>query len=235
MTRVDLAAFVHEAGPSILEDEALAALANRFVTPEICGEFAQNPHLTSYYSVRVALVAHQQTPRTHAIKLVHYLYWFDLLRLSINVQVPAPVRRAIETQLLLRVQKLTLGERIASARQCSAALIPEFLFDPNPNVFEALLVNKRLREDDILSLVTSTRATREQLQMLAEDPKWSYRYGVRKALVMNERTPRSVAASHLRHLSRRDLQQIHANPATSVYVRRCIERLGAVPTAPRAD
>ena len=41
---------------------------------------------------------------------------------------------------------------------------------------------------------------------------------------MNPATPRSVAASQLRFLSRRDLRIIHDDPATSTYLRRCIER-----------
>ena len=61
--------------------------------------------------------------------------------------------------------------------------------------------------------------------MIADDRKWSYRYNIRKALVMNPRTPRSAAASMLRSLTARDLRLIHRNPRTTVYVRRCIERL----------
>lgn len=210
---------------SLLEDEVLALLDNPFVTPQILSKIAQTPRLTGFYGVRLKLVAHRQTPQAHAVKLVHYLYWFDLLHLSVNVQVSAPVRRAIDTQLVTRVDKLALGEKIASARRCSPALIKVLLFDPHPKVFEALLVNQRLREDDLLALVSSNRATREQLQMIASDGKWSYRYAIRKALVLNPATPRSAAASQLRFLTRRDLAQIHANPGTSVYLRRCIERL----------
>jgi hypothetical protein len=135
------------------------------------------------------------------------------------------VRRAVDTQLLNRVNKLSLGEKVTSARRCSPALIKSFLFDPHPKVFEALLTNKRLREDDLLALANSRQATEEQLRMLAEDPKWSYRYPIRVALVLNPATPRAAAASQLRYLRRKDLASIHANPATSVYLRRCIERL----------
>ncbi|HYR27061.1 MAG TPA: hypothetical protein VEU30_01260 [Thermoanaerobaculia bacterium] len=207
------------------EEEALAAVANRFVTPQILGKVAQTPRLTGFYSVRFALVAHRQTPQAHAVKLVHYLHWFDLLTLSINVQVPAPVRRAIDTQLVNRANKLSLGEKISSARRCSPALISVFIHDPNPKVFAALLTNKRLREDDLLALAASTHATVEQLRMLAEDQKWSYRYPIRLALVLNPLTPRAAAASQLRFLRRVDLVRIHANPVTSTYLRRCIERL----------
>lgn len=221
----ELAQLVAEQGPSLLEEEALAILENPYVTPQILGKIAQTQRLAALYSVRVALVGHRQTPLPHSVKLIHYIYFFDLLRLSIDVRVPAPVRRAIDTQLLLRVEKLSLGERVASARRCSHALVQFFLYDPHPRVFESLLVNKRLREDDLLALINSKRATVEQLRMVAADMKWSYRYAIRKALVLNPETPRASAASQLRYLSRRDLAQIHASPHTSVYLRRCIERL----------
>lgn len=217
--------FLDENLRTLLEDEALAVLENPFATPQICGLIAQQTRLTAFYAVRVRLVAHRQTPQAHAVKLVHYLYWFDLLRLSIDMKVPAQVRRAIDTQLVNRADKLALGERIASARRCGTALIKAFLFDPDPRVFESLLMNKRLREDDLIVLASSTRATPEQLRLLADDRKWSFRYALRLALAMNPNTPRSVAASQLRYLRRNDLRSIHSNPDTSVFIRRCIERM----------
>lgn len=219
-----LSDFVSANLPSLVEDEVLGILDNPFATPQICSTIAQSPRLTAFYRVRVRLAGHRQTPQTHAVKLVHYLYWADLLRLSVDVTVPAPVRRAIDTQLLARVVKLALGEKITSARMCGAALIKHFLFEPDPRVFEALLVNRRLREDDVIHLCNSAVAGAEKLRMVAADSRWSFRYAVRKALVLNPSTPRSVAASQLRHLSRRDLREIHENPATSTYILRCIER-----------
>jgi hypothetical protein len=225
LSRDDLASFLAETLPHLTEDEALAVLEHPYVTPKICQAIAQNQRLTAFYSVRVKLVALRQTPLAQASKLVHYLYWPDLVHLSVDVTVSAPVRRAIDTVLLTRVDKLTLGERISSARRCSQALIKVFLFDPDPKVFAALLINQRLREDDVLQLANSLEATAEKLSLIAADRKWSYRLSLRKALVLNPHTPRAIAASQLRHLSRRDLNAIHGNPQTSVYVRRCIERL----------
>jgi hypothetical protein len=225
LSRDDLAAFVAENLTVLSEEEVLGVIDNPNVTPQILGKIAQTPRLTGFHSVRLRLVGHRQTPQAHAVKLIHYLYWLDLLGLSVDVQVPAPVRRAIDTQLLIRVEKLTLGERISSARRCSHALIKVFLFDPHPKVFESLLVNARLREDDLLALASSDQATPDQLRMLADDTKWSFRYAIRKALVLNPKTPAAAAATQLRYLSRGDLRRIHSNPATTVYVRRCIERL----------
>ena len=224
-SREVLASYLDENIAHLTEDEALAFIENPYVTSRMLQALAQNGRVSGFYSVRLKLVAHRHTPLAHAMKLVHYLYWPDMVRLSVEVTVPAPVRRALDTALVTRVDKLTLGEKVASARRCSAALIKVFLFDPDPKVFASLLVNQRLREEDLVFLATSPQATSEKLSMLAADHKWSYRYAIRKALVLNPLTPRAVAASQLRYLSRRDLVGIHQNPATSVYLRRCIERL----------
>lgn len=229
LPREKLAAFLTENVRQLLEDEALAVLENPYITPAMCQAIAQTQRLTAFYSVRLRLVAHKHTPQAHAVKLVHYLYWADLVRLSVDVKVNAPVRRAIDNILVNRIDKLTLGERITAAKRCSHALIKALLFDPDVKVFAALLVNQRVREDDLLLLAASDRASASQLQLLADDRKWSYRYAIRKALVLNPRTPRSTAASFLRTLSRRDRTMIHANPNTSVYLRRCIERLEEEP------
>jgi len=228
LPREELVDFVRENVRQLIEDEAVAVLDNPYVTPAICQAIAQTQRLAAFYSVRLKLVAHKLTPQAHAVKFVHYLYWSDLVRLSIDVKIPAPVRRAIDNILVNKIDKLTLGERITSAKRCSHALIKALLFDSDPKVFEALLVNQRLREDDLLLVANSDRASKAQLQLLADDRKWSYRYAIRKALVMNPSTPRSTAASLLRSLTPRDLRMIHRNPQTSVYVRRCIERLQQV-------
>ena len=225
LSRDELANFVTENLRYLGEDEASAALDNPYVSPKICTLIAQNARLTGFYSVRARLVANRQTPQAHAAKLVHYLYWPDLVRLSVEVTVPPTIRRAIENVLMTRVDKLSLGEKISSARRCSHALIKTFLFDPDPRVFGALLINQRLREDDLLYFLSSSQTTVDKLVLLAADRRWASRYAIRKGLVLNPHTPRATAASQLRFLSRRDLNQIHQNPRTSVYLRRCIERI----------
>ena len=223
--RDELVSFVTENLRYLAEDEALAILENPYLSPKICQLIAQNPRVTGFYAVRLKLVSLRQTPQAHAVKLIQYLHWPDLVRLSVDVTVPPTVRRAIDTLLVNRVEKLSLGEKISSARRCSQALIKALLFELDPKIFEALLVNQRLREEDLVFFAGSPRATVEKLTILAADRKWGSRYAIRKALVLNPITPRSVAASQLRFLSKRDLRQIHSNPVTSVYLRLCIERI----------
>lgn len=226
--RMDAAAlsdFVESHLLRLTEEEALFVLANRNCTSQICQLIAQNQKLTSYYTVRARLVSHRATPQAQALKFVRHLYWSDLLRYSTNVLIPASVRRAIDRQLAGRLEQLTLGERISSARSCSTELIRLIMFDPHPRVFRALLSNPRLREDDLVVLIASERASAEQLNMIAADRKWAFRYSIRRSLVLNPTTPRAVAASQLRHLRQSDLDLLMKNPQTSTYLRRCIERL----------
>jgi hypothetical protein len=225
MNSGELDAFVAEHGQTLIEEEALAVLANRFCTPATAQRIASEQRLTSYYTVRAALVRSRSTPLAHAQKFVHHLYWRELLKFSTETTIPAPVRRAIDTQMLVRLPKITLGEKITAARVCSRELIKAMLNDPSPRVFEALMVNPRLLESDLLTHIGAGRATALQLGIIGNSPKWSYRYSIRLALVRNPETPRAVAASQLRFISKHDRAQIARLPGTSVYLRRVIEKL----------
>lgn len=225
MDRDALDAFVGENLEAMSEQEAVAVLTNRYCTPQICQKIAQTVRLTSYYSVRQKLVSNRLTPQGHSLKFVHYLFWSDLLRLSTDVRIPPTVRRAIDNQLLNRLTQLALGERVATARSCSREVLKALLFDRDPKVFNSLLINGRLTEEDLVMLIASERATPEQLQMISDDRKWSFRYDIRRALVLNKSTLRAVAARQLRHLRSRDLREIATNPSTSTYLLRCIERV----------
>lgn len=207
------------------ESEALAVLANRHCTPEMCAAIAMQPHLTAHGSVRVKLVAHRQTPQTHALKFVHYLTWNDQVRLSTDVRVPPVVRKAIDTSLLARISKMTLGQKVAVARTCGREVAAALLRDPDAKVFAALLNNARLAEDDLVARIASGGVTDDQLRLIANDRKWSYRHPVRMALVLNPGTPRAVAATQLRHLKRSDLRELYYNPNLSTFLKRCIEAL----------
>src|ERR1700753_1456628 len=66
----------------------LRLLSDPQCPPAVCHAIAQNRRFTAIYEVRRRLVAHRATPQGEAARLVYYLYWFDLLRLSTEMQVP---------------------------------------------------------------------------------------------------------------------------------------------------
>jgi hypothetical protein len=82
-----------------------------------------------------------------------------------------------------------------------------------------------LNEDDLIYTIGTGRLSNEQLRLLSNDRKWSFRLGIRRALLLNPGTPRAIAASQLRHFTRGERKALLGNPALSLYLRRCIERL----------
>lgn len=225
MSRKELDEYVAAFIQDMQEHEALSVLANPNCASQVCDSLARSHQLTSHDSLRVKLVEHRATSQSHSLKFVHYLRWSDLVRISTNVQVPTIVRRAIDARLLVVVAKLTLGEKIAAAKRCSRELLKGMLFDESSQVFEALLINPRLVEEDLIRLISSDRTFVHQLVMIGVDKKWSGRYAIRRALVLNVKTPKSIAASQLRFLKRDDLTMLMKKATTSVYLRRCIERM----------
>ncbi len=137
----------------------------------------------------------------------------------------APVRRAIEQQMLVRLPKVTLGEKITAARVCSQGLVRALLVDPNARVFEALLVNPRLVEPDLMNHIGSGRATSQQLSLIAANPRWGFRMTVRRALVLNAETPKGVAAALLPYLRKGELAALLRHPQISAYVKKGIQRI----------
>lgn len=225
LDRATLASYVERNIGRLSEEDALAILASPHCTSRICGEIASSSRLTIHYSVRRRLVEHRGTPLGQALKFVNHLYWSDLIRLSLSMQVAPAIRRAIDVRLAALLPGLTPGERIAAAKRCGRELIRHLLFDAEQRVFSALMINPRLVEDDLIRLIASERVPPEKLVIIASDRKWSCRYAIRLALVLNSATPRAVAASQLRYLNLRDLRDLHQNPGTSTYLERCIETI----------
>jgi hypothetical protein len=225
LPREELAAYLESAGEALGEAEACAVLDNPFCTPQICDLIARSRTASSHYSVQLRLVAHRSTPQGHAMKLIHFLNWSDLLRVSTDTRVPPPIRQAIDKQLAIRLRKLSVGEKISSARLGSRDLAKILMTDPDHRVFAAAVSNRRVVEDDIVALVAAERTTPDQLAAIADHPKWSSRLAVRLALVLNRDTPKAIAASQLRHLPKNELRTLAREPKLSTFLRRCIERI----------
>lgn len=223
--RSELQHFVDETLTTMIEEEALAVLRNPHCDSAMVTRIAQSP-VAARYSVRSTIVGHRQTPQGHAMKFVHHLKWHDLLRYSTEVRVNAAIRRAIEEQMKIRLPKLTLGEKIASARFCSREIAKVLFRDRDQRILAGLLNNSRVTEELLLQLIEKEALDGDQLAAIAEHPKWKTRYPLRRSIARCSETPRGVAASQLPHLTVRDLLELRRHPKTSRYLHQCIDRLG---------
>lgn len=117
-------------------------------------------------------------------------------------------RKAPERPLEPRGRPLTLGERRSLARTHRRDRLALITKDPHPAVVAVLVTNPNVTEPDIVTIAASRNALPETLQIIAEHPKWSASYAVKRALVQNPLTPLAIAIRIATTLTSQDLKEI---------------------------
>jgi hypothetical protein len=117
---------------------------------------------------------------------------------------------ALEPERPLRPQgrPLTLGERKSLARTTRRDVLVPMLRDPHPAVVEILLDNPHLTEPDVVTMSALRPAVPASLSLVAAHERWSTRYAVKRALVLNPSMPAHVAVRLATTLRRSDLVEI---------------------------
>jgi len=213
------------ANPAFHPNLILLLLKNPHATPALIQRIASNREWMKTYEGRSAIVLHPKTPRVIAMNLVSHLWWRDLVRVVERAGLAPPLKRAAERILAIRVQEMAAGERITLARMASRGVFTVLRVDPNPMVIRALLQNPRMIEEDAVAIAAGRRTQSGILQVIADDPRWSPRPAVRKALARHPATPSQVALRMIRHLTRRDLREVSASPHVPGLVRVAIGRI----------
>jgi len=210
------------------EAELLRQLRRSDLPPSEVERILEDREARRFHSVRLALAAHRNTPRTEAISLVQTLFWRGLVYLSTNALVHPEVRRAADFQLQLRLPEMTLAERVDLARSVGRGTLPAVRRDPDPRVLAALLDNRLAIEADVVALAASGRARPEALTTVAGHPRWRRRPGVRDALLANPVLPGEAAEALLVDATREELALIAerngVSPAIRVVAQRVLAR-----------
>ncbi len=107
-----------------------------------------------------------------------------------------------------RGRPLSLGERKSLARSARREFLVPMLRDPHPDVVVILLDNPHLTERDVVTVAAQRPAAPQSLACVAVHPRWSARYLVKRAVVLNPYTPTHVAVRLATTLRRNDLVEI---------------------------
>lgn len=133
-----------------------------------------------------------------------------LLEASPATATEHELARALEPErrVVPRERPLTLGERKALARSPRRDFLAPLLRDPHPDVVAILLDNPHLTERDVVTVAALRPAVPRSLALVADHPRWSARYAVKRAIVLNPYTPGHVAVRLATTLRRADLVEI---------------------------
>jgi len=201
------------------EPQILEVLRNPYCTVEIAQVVADTRLWMTSYKVRERLAGKEGLPFQRTASLLATLPWLSLLLLSQQPSTPPLVRRHAEKRLLQKVEKMTLGEKVALARRAHRPLFAKLVSTNDGHVLQALLDNPRLVENTILVILNTAAAPVEFYPALVRHPRWGQCYAVRQALAACPVTPLPIALSALVQLKRLDLEELATRPGVLDEVR----------------
>jgi hypothetical protein len=194
--------------PALNEDLALRLLRRRDLPAAVLEDLSRNARVMKVRKVRIALIAHQRTPRHVALPQVRHLFTFDLLHIALLPQVAADVKLVVEETLITRLHTLAAGERLTLARRGSGRVVAELLNDEEPRIIAVALENPRLTEADVIRALTRTEPSRKLIHDVCDHAKWSVQRDVRAALLRSHYTPLASAIAFTESFTPRALEDI---------------------------
>jgi len=211
--------------PAMTEDHVIALLRNAMVTQDLIQEILERLDWASSHKVQFAVVNCPKTQHATAMRLLHLLFWNDLVKTVANPRLNPRLRRVAERQLTDKIRELTAGEKTTIARTGPRTVIHLLLHEDDVRLFQALLQNPNMMEVDILIRINDELTPSEILRAIGSDYKWSMRYAIRLALVRNNKTPLPLALSFLSKLRKSDLRALNKTSATRELIKRTAYRI----------
>ena len=220
--------------PNLLESDLLRLLERRGLPRGAIQQIPAHPTGARSYSLKLALARHPKTPRLTSLPLLKFLYLFDLVRVFQTPGVPTDVKMAAEEGILKKVEAIPRGEKITLARRASGRIAAQLLTCEDKELIRAALENPYLSEADLLRVLARENLPRVVVETIAVDIKWSYRYGLRQALIRNPLTPLGRVLEFLPDIAVNDLRELCLDRRMPEQVRRyvlahCAERLQKPP------
>ena len=190
------------------EEEALALVKANNSGAESLASIARSGIARKSRKLQFALLAHPRAPRHLLFPLLRGMFPFDLMKVALTPQTAADLKRAAEEQILLRLESLTLGERISLARRASARVVAGLLADSDGRVLSAALGNSHLREPSLRAALMRRNARPILFDLVSSHPVWSQNRELQVVLLSSENTPIEAARRLARHFSRQFLDEI---------------------------
>lgn len=150
----------------------------------------------------------------------------QLLNLPAMVtELPRTGAEARKETLLQRIQRLTVGEKIALALRGGQEIRSILLKDPNKEVVLSVLKNPKMTETEVEMFAHSRNAPEEALRTICRNREWTKNYNIIFALVNNPKTPPGLSVPFVTSLRTKDLVILEKNKNVPEAVRAAARRL----------
>jgi hypothetical protein len=208
-----------------LDDEHLCVLLSRKdLSTAFLEEFVRHRELLQSYPVIRALAFHPNVPRKIALHLLRELHLMDLMKLAQSASTAPDLQRSAEEHLIAQLPHVTLGQKIALARQSSARILAALIIEGSVQVVEPAVENPRLSEAQVLKLLARDRLPLAVVPAFCRSRRWTSVPNVALALLRYPHTPPEAASNILSHIASADLRALAQTKTVSQTLRRHIRR-----------
>ena len=205
----------------------LIALLRRAVPLPFLELVATTPPWSDDHRLLASVVLSPRSTRPLGLRLVGSLQWRDLAEVAASPRVAVAVKIRAEAMLKEQLMELRLGEKITLAKIATPPVLMLLLADAEPKVVEAGLINARLREEDLLTLVRADLPSRALLEGIVASSRWGERYALRLAIALQPRAPVALALGQLSALTTKDLARVAQAPGLTPLVQAAAARVAA--------
>lgn len=197
---------------NLTEDLAAIIAGIKNIDSRILESLSHHVRWKDSYKVRLALCKNPKTPQKITFSLIKFLRVFDLADLTRNNVLPVNVRVRIEGEISEKIPAMALGIKIALAKRANSNVLTKLIEEGLREVVAVCLDSPYMTEGDIYKIISMKKISLHIIRMIAEHPKWSARYQVRWALIINKHAPLVCIIKFLKDMKTTDLKELYAAP-----------------------
>ncbi|MBI3933498.1 MAG: hypothetical protein HY316_02320 [Acidobacteria bacterium] len=211
--------------PRLGEQHLMILVARKDLSREVVAVIAQNQEWMKSYPLKAAILRHPRTPRHLALRLLKFIYPFDLLEIAATPGIAPDLKRLLEDTLLSQREGMATGQRLSLARRGTTRLAGGLLNDPDARVVRAALDNPALTEQSVASALMAGKTAAELTAAASEHPRWSSRRGVKLALLRSGHLSLARFAAILPQLPLGDLNDLAEDPRVAPNLRSYVAKM----------
>ncbi len=130
-----------------------------------------------------------------------------------------------DRSLWMKIEHMTVPQKVRLALVGSAFARSILIHDQRRPVFMAVLESPKLSENEIVSFASDKSLSEELIRRISRNREWVRLYSVKRALVMNPKTPPITAMQLLSYLSKRELKILSKSHDVPGYISRKARQL----------
>jgi hypothetical protein len=199
---------------NLTEDIALIIANRKNISPELLESLFHDTRWKDKYRILLALCKNPKTPQKISLSLIKSIKIFDLADLTRNQFVPVNMRLKAEAVINEKIPSIPLGIKIALSKRAGNGFLMKLVEEGKKEVVAACLDSPYMTESEIYRIINKKKVSPKVIWQIADHPRWSCRYQIQWALILNIHTPLPRVLSFLRNIKSSDLRDLYEAPET---------------------